>query len=80
MAEIRMCACHIFLIRLSIGGHLDCLCILAFVCNVTMNIGVHYSFELVFSFSWDECSGVELLGHPSVLVCHVYAYGFIYFG
>ena len=40
---------------------------MAIVNNVAMNIGVHVSFELAFSFSLDIYSGVELLGHMIVL-------------
>ena len=30
-------------------------------------LGYMYLFELVFSFFWDICPGVELLGHMVVL-------------
>ena len=42
--------CHIFFILSSGEGHLGFFQILDIVSSVPMNIGVHYLFELVFSF------------------------------
>ena len=39
-----MCICHIFLIHLSVDGHLGCFCILTVVSDVIMNIGMCVSF------------------------------------
>ena len=42
---------HIFFFHASIDGHLDCFCILTIVNNGAMNIGVHKSFWIRFSYS-----------------------------
>ena len=60
---VCMCVYHIFFIHLSTDGYLGYFHILAIVNNVAMNIGLHVSFELVFSFSLDIYPGVKLLGH-----------------
>ena len=39
-----MCLYHILFIHSSIDRHLVCVCILPFVCNAAMNIGVEYLF------------------------------------
>ena len=42
---------HLYLIHLSVDGHLGCFHILTVVNNATINIGVHISFGVsVFSF------------------------------
>ena len=53
MAEWYFIACvyHIFLIHLAIAN------------NSTTNIGMHYLFQLVFSFSLDKYSEVESVDH-----------------
>ena len=58
--DIPLCVYHIFFIHSSIGGHLGCFHILAFVSNAAMNMGV-YLFKSVFSFSLDKYLRVELL-------------------
>ena len=69
-----MCVCvciyipHIFLIHLSIDGHLDCFHILAITSNVAMNIGVHISFQTNVFIFWDKYPEVQLLGHTVVLL------------
>ena len=63
-----MCVFHIFLTQLSVDGHLGCFhVIMAVVNSAAMNIGMHVSFELVFSFFPDTDPRVELLDHVVVL-------------
>ena len=59
---VCVCVYDIFFIH-STGGHLGCFCILAIISNAAMNTGCIYLFKLVFSFSLDKCSEVELLVH-----------------
>ena len=69
---VCVCVCiyipHIFLIHLSIDGHLDCFHILAITSNVAMNIGVHISFQTNVFIFWDKYPEVQLLGHTVVLL------------
>ena len=57
---------HSFFIHSCTDGHLGCFQILAVVNNAAMNIGVRYSFELVFQDSLDIFPDVELLGQKAV--------------
>ena len=57
------CICHIFLIHLCVDRHRGCFHILAIANNSTTNIGMHYLFQLVFSFSLDKYSEVESVDH-----------------
>ena len=46
-----VCMYHSFFLHLSVGGHLGCLCILASVHHVAVNVGVHASVWInVFAF------------------------------
>ena len=56
---------HIFFIDSSVDGHLGCFCVLAIVNSATVNIRVHYFFELWFSVG--ICLGLGLLDHMIVL-------------
>ena len=49
----------------SLSIHLGCLCILAIVNSPSVNIGVHVSFQTVFSL--DICPRLELLDHVVAL-------------
>ena len=57
---------HSFLIHSFTDGHLGCFQHLAIVNSAGMNIGVHWSFGLVFQGSWDIILAVELLGQKAV--------------
>ena len=48
----------IFLIHLSVGGHLGCFHILTIVNSVAMNIGVHVSFSILVSSGYMPRSGI----------------------
>ena len=52
----------------SLHGYLSGFRILATINNAIMDIEVHISFVLVFSFSSDKHSEVELLDHTVVLL------------
>ena len=56
---------HIFLIHLSVDGHLGCFYVLAIVDSVAVNIRVHIIFE--WKFCPDICPGVGLLDYMVVL-------------
>ena len=58
---------HIFIILLSIDGHLGCFHVLAIVNNAAVNIGVHISVQISVLFSSGKYPGVELLDHMVVL-------------
>ena len=45
-------------IHSSVDGHSDCLHVLAIINSVTMNIGVHASFQIRFFFGYMPRSGV----------------------
>ena len=58
---------HVFFIYSFVDRRLDFFHILAIVNNSTMNTEVHISFKLVFSFSLNIYTRVELLDHMVVL-------------
>ena len=73
MAQKYSCVCvcdHIFFIHSSVNVHVGCLHILAVVNSATVNIEVHISFKLVFSFSLDKYP-VELLDCSVQSLSHV---------
>ena len=49
---------HIFLIHLSVNGHLGCFHVLAIVNSATMNIGVHVSFSVKVLSRYMPRSGI----------------------
>ena len=56
---------HVFFIRSSVDGHLGRVYVLAIVNIAAVNIGVHFSFQImVFS---GICLRVGLLGHMVIL-------------
>ena len=58
---------HISLNQLSVDEHLDCFHVLAIINSAAMNICMHLSFELKFSFFLDIWPGVGLLDHMAAL-------------
>ena len=54
---------HIFFIHLFTDGQLGCFCILTIVNSASVNVEVHVSFQISFSFSLDKYLEVELLDH-----------------
>ena len=65
---VCVCVCVRILIQLAVHGHLSCFHVLAVVHSAAMNVGVHVSFQILFSLSSDISPGVELLDHVVVLV------------
>ena len=59
------CAYYIIFIHSCIDGHLGCFHILTIVSSVTMNIGVHASFRVMFFSSYTPRRGLQ--GHIMVL-------------
>ena len=55
-----VCMYHIFFIHFSVDGHLGCFHVLAIVNSVTMDIGVHVSFQIM-AFS-RYMTGSEIAG------------------
>ena len=49
---------HIF-VRSSAGGHSGCFSVLAIMNSVAVNIGLHISFQLMFSSGCMPTSGTE---------------------
>ena len=49
---------HIFFIQSSIDGHLGCFHVLAIVNSASVNIGVHVSFQIMFSSGYMPRSGI----------------------
>ena len=59
---VCVCVYNIFLIHLTIKGHLDCFPILAIVNSAAINTGLHISFGLVFLFSLGSSGITGLYG------------------
>ena len=57
---------HIFFIHSSVDGHLDCFCGLAILNYATMNVGVHVSFQIMFSSRQMPRSGIAGLYGSSI--------------
>ena len=55
-------------IHSSVDGHLDCFHILTTIDNTAVNIGVHISSRLMFSFSLDIYPGMEWENHRAALL------------
>ena len=53
-----MCTYHIFLIHLSVDGHLGCFYVLAIVNSAALNIQVHVSFSMKFLSGYMPKSGI----------------------
>ena len=53
---------HIFFIHLSTDRHLNYFHIWATVKNATVNVGKHYLFNILYSFSLDKYPEVGLMG------------------
>jgi len=64
---VCVCVCISHLLYPSISGHFDSFHILAIVNNTAINIEMHISFKLVFSFSLGKYPVVELLDHMVIL-------------
>ena len=56
---------QIFLIHLSVDGHLGCFFVLSVVISTSIMQGLMYPFE--FQFCLDICLGVKLLDHMIIL-------------
>jgi len=53
-----VCMYHIFFIHFSVDGHLGYFHVLTVVNSAGMNIGVHVSFQIMFSFRYIPMSGL----------------------
>ena len=58
---VCMCICISHLFHSSLDRHIGFFHILATINNTTLNIGVHVSFDLVFSFSSELYPVVKLV-------------------
>ena len=67
LTSVLLCVCPVFFICSSLRGHLDCFRGLVVVNSAAVNMGCICLFKLVFSFSLDKYSEVELLNHMVVL-------------
>ena len=56
---------HVFFIFSSVVWHLGCFCVFTIINSTATNIGVHVSFQAMFSL--DICLGVGLQGHMVAL-------------
>ena len=65
------CVCNtmiLFFIHCYIPGHVGTVSVLAVVNNAALNMRVHMSFEVSFSFPWDKYSELGLLDHGLVFL------------
>ena len=62
-----MSICHIFLIHLSVDGHLDWFYVLAIINNTAVSMGAQISFSVSVLFSSDKYPTLELLDQMAVL-------------
>ena len=65
---INGCVKETVFIHSSIDGHLGCFHVLAIVNNAAVNIGVHFSFQIIVFFCSDRYPKVELQDHMVALI------------
>ena len=53
---------HLFLIHLSVNGHLRCFHVLAIINSAAMNTGVHVSFQIRVFSRYMPMSGIYSIG------------------
>ena len=54
LSNVPLPVYHIFFIHSSVDGHLSCFHFSVNVNNAAINIGIHISFQIAFSFSLDK--------------------------